>query len=72
MAITKNQAQIYKILKNNFVQLTLYGMGVFIFIFIASVYNYSLQSWEKMPDITELKGAIDSLEKEMPQRLSCP
>ena len=63
MAITKNQAQIYKVLKNNFVQLTLYGMGVFIFIFIASVYNYSLQSWEKMPDITELKAAIDSLEK---------
>ena len=63
MSITKDQVRVYRMLKSNTVQLTLYGCGVFIFIFIASLYNYSLQAWEKLPNFTPLQTAIDSLPK---------
>ena len=49
MGITKNQLQLYRFLKNDIVQVSLYGCCVFIFIFIASVYNVSLQAWRDLP-----------------------
>lgn len=49
MSITKSQLQLYRLLKNDIVQVSLYGCCVFIFIFIASVYNVSLQAWKDLP-----------------------